>query len=67
MMMTDTASTGIVSPYLTKREAADYAKVSERTIDRWRSELGLEASEIGGVIRFHIAKLQTFLDRNGRK
>jgi len=62
--MTNHAMSTTATPYLTKREAAEYAKVSERTIDRWVAEFGLESSKVGRTIRFHIADLETFLARH---
>lgn len=51
------------TPWLTRHEAADYAKVSWRTIDRWRED-GLKASTIAGTVRIHIDDLNEFLRKH---
>lgn len=38
---------------MSKKEAAEWWSVSERTIDRWRKRGLLTAVPAGGVVRFH--------------
>ena len=42
---------------LTKKELAKWLKVSQRTIDRLRSEGKLTALKVGAAVRFQVEKL----------
>lgn len=42
---------------LTKKEAAKHCKVSERTIDRWRSTGLIPSKKMSGLVRFSKADL----------
>jgi excisionase family DNA binding protein len=50
-----------MSGLLTKRGAADYLAVSEKFIQRHRSELG--GYVVGGRLRFRQAQIDAFLER----
>ncbi len=50
--------------YLTKKDAATYLGVCERTIDNWRGR-GLRARKKGAIVRFAIADLDEFMEREG--
>lgn len=56
----------IPSPWLTKSEAAKYAKVSERTIDNWRLG-GLAWSAPSSTILIHVADLDKYINRSGAR
>ena len=49
--MTDSGIRPMMEPLFTKKEAAAYLKVSERTVDREIGRLGLIVFEIGRVAR----------------
>jgi excisionase family DNA binding protein len=44
--------------YLTKREAADMLKTTERTIDRWRRDRKLNAVFVGPMTRFKLSDIE---------
>jgi excisionase family DNA binding protein len=50
---------------LTKKQLADYLKVTERTIDRLREE-GLPCFNVGKVIRFDRDEVLKWLKENGK-
>jgi hypothetical protein len=52
--------------FFTKQELAAKYRVSVRTISNWIVD-GLEAEEIGGVVRISSVALQTFVSVNKRK
>lgn len=41
----------------TRREAADYAKCSARTIDRWLSEGKITGTKVGNIVRVNLAEI----------
>lgn len=49
---------------LTKKEAAEFLRVGERTIDRYRSEGILRAVKGRGKVVFQQEELQRFLNNN---
>ncbi len=51
---------------LTKKEAAKFLRVSERTIDRFRAEKLITTIKVRGVIRFRQEDLLDFLRRFSR-
>ncbi|TWU33807.1 helix-turn-helix transcriptional regulator [Novipirellula artificiosorum] len=55
---------------LTKKDAAEYFSVSERTIDRWLLEGTLpEAARvnIGGTVRFRLSVLEDHISKLSRR
>jgi hypothetical protein len=53
----------IQSPYLTEGELADFARLSVRTIRRWRLAepyLGPPFVKIGGSVRYHIGDFENW-------
>ena len=56
-------ATAIETPWLTRSEAARYAKVTERTIDRWRDDGLLTDGKPNsiGVVRIHRDELDRLL------
>lgn len=48
---------------LTKKEAAKVFSISQRTLDRWRSEGLLKAFKIGHTVRFAPNDLQALLTK----
>lgn len=61
MTMTETASTTqISSPWLRKSEAADYAGITTRTLDKWRHD-GLPYSVVRGTVLFHRDDIDTYI------
>jgi len=53
-----------VEELFTKKEAADYLKVSERTIDRLRIKLNLPVKRIGRQIRFPKSSVELLLKQD---
>tara|TARA_R110001599_G_scaffold62596_2_gene174219 strand:- start:1519 stop:1722 length:204 start_codon:yes stop_codon:yes gene_type:complete len=52
------------TPFLTTREAADYLRVSERTIQNWRyAGTGPDYRKHVGVVVYHIDDLNAFSER----
>ncbi len=49
----------------TKKEAAAYLKVSERTVDRLIQELGLRIYKVGRAIRIPESSILQMLNREG--
>lgn len=49
------------SPYMTRKEAAAYARVSTKTIDRW-IRLGMPATRIGGRVLIRPAALSRWIE-----
>lgn len=49
---------------LTKKEAAEYLRVSERTIDRFRSAKLIRAVKVRGVVRLHLEGLDALLQEH---
>jgi 6-phosphofructokinase 1 len=54
-----------MNDWMTKDEAAEYAKVSPRTIQRWISSHALPSARRGRVLRIRRADLDKFLQRFG--
>ena len=54
------------SPWMTRKEAAEYAKVTERTIDRWRDGGLLRSGQPNalGAVRIHKEDLDRLLGRS---
>ena len=49
------------SPFLTTKEAADYLRISVRTMENWRwSNDGPEYRKHGGTVVYHIDDLNDF-------
>ena len=55
----------MLEPLYTKKEAAAYLKVSERTVDRLIQELGLRIYKVGRAIRIPESSIMQMLDREG--
>jgi|TARA_Y100000310_G_C20213114_1_gene592267 excisionase family DNA binding protein len=53
-----------VEELFTKKEAADYLKVSERTIDRLRIKLNLPVKRIGRQIRIPKSSVELLLKQD---
>ncbi|MEG8019897.1 helix-turn-helix domain-containing protein [Sphingomonas aerolata] len=54
------------SPLLTNTEAADYLKLSPRTLDRWRwAQRGPSFKKLGGAVRYTLTDLEKFADTAG--
>ncbi len=52
--------------WLTIKEAAEYATVSERTINSWRSD-GLKSSKIGGVVKIQREWVDDFIGKKAEQ
>jgi excisionase family DNA binding protein len=58
----------IASPWLTKREAADYARVSMRTLERAMHDGDLRhAGEAGLAVRIRLEWVDDWLENRGRR
>lgn len=56
-----------LTPYLTRREAADYLGVSERTVDRYIATSKLHADRVGPrLIRIPLSSIEAFLAGGAR-
>lgn len=56
------------SPLLTNAEAADFLKLSPRTLDRWRwSQRGPKYKKIGGAVRYSLVDLRAFAQLEGEE
>lgn len=53
-----------VSPLLTKKQAAEYLGIAERTLDDWRSAKLIPVIERPGFVRFMRSDLEEFVDRH---
>lgn len=53
-------------PLLNKREVARYLGVTERTVERWQTELGLPFLRMGGVNRYRPAEIDSWADNGTR-
>ena len=51
------------SELITRKELAERLKVSERTIDIWRSEKGLPFTKISRFIRFDIEAVNEWIKK----
>lgn len=51
------------SPWFTKKQAAQYCKVSLRTIDNWMARNHVSYSKLGNVVRFNKETLDADLLR----
>lgn len=51
---------------MTKREAAEFFQISERTLDRWRAEGVLKCFKHRGTVRFDRQYLASVLTRKMR-
>jgi len=49
---------------LTKREAAEYLRISERTLDRYRGLKLINSVKVRNVVRFAQSDLEDFLKRH---
>jgi excisionase family DNA binding protein len=67
---TAAASSALVAPtrenpvserYFTRREAADFMRVAERTVDRLLAEGRLKALRIGRSVRIRLSDVESFL------
>jgi excisionase family DNA binding protein len=63
--MTPSGQREIVSDWLTKREAAAYAQVSTRTIERAIAAQQLQAAGTAGLVRLRVEWLDYWLTRRG--
>ena len=43
---------------LTKREVAEFLRISPRTVDYWREHYGMPCRKMGGVVRFNRAEVE---------
>jgi len=54
------------TPLLTNNEAADYLKLSPRTLERWRwAQRGPIFKKMGGAVRYTMPDLQRFAGLEG--
>lgn len=54
------------SPLLTTADAADFLKLSPRTLDRWRwAHRGPQFRKVGGAVRYTLADLKVFAGLEG--
>jgi len=55
----------MLEPLFTKKEAAAYLKVSERTVDREIARLGLKVHKVGRSVRIPESSLKQMLGDGG--
>ena len=56
------SATNLVSPLLDSREVANYLKVSESTLSRWRTERkGPPFVRLGGIARYRLDSVDHWL------
>ncbi len=59
--------TTTLNKVLTKKEAADYLRCCERTLDRYRAEGLIHAVKGRGKVLFRVEELERFLAKNTEK
>jgi excisionase family DNA binding protein len=58
-----TATTGVQTPWLTRREAAEYVRVSLETFDRWVAAGKVRKHKVADIqsVRFHREELDALM------